>query len=81
MDLSIFIKYYLDKDSDYQLSIDKIFLIKVQALFNTSQDMSRATKKVKNCNFQQLPKERNEGGGGPGISLFDCSENFQGILK
>ena len=32
MDLSIFIKYYLDKDSDYQLSIDKIFLIKVQAL-------------------------------------------------
>ena len=34
MDLSIFIKYYLDKDSDYQLSIDKIFLIKVQALVN-----------------------------------------------
>ena len=32
MYLSIFIKYYLDKDSDYQLSIDKIFLIKVQAL-------------------------------------------------
>jgi len=35
MDLSIFIKYYLDKDSDYQLSIDKIFLIKVQALAQT----------------------------------------------
>ena len=32
MYLSIFIKYYLDKDSHYQLSIDKIFLIKVQAL-------------------------------------------------
>ena len=30
--LSIFIKYYLDKDPDSQLSIDKIFIIKVQAL-------------------------------------------------
>ena len=36
MDLSIFIKYYLDKDSDYQLSIDKIFLIKVQALIDSN---------------------------------------------
>ena len=32
MDLSIFIKYYLDKDFNYQLSIDKIYLIQVQAL-------------------------------------------------
>ena len=31
-DLSIFLKYYLDKDLDSQLSIDKIFLVKVWAL-------------------------------------------------
>ena len=39
MDLSIFIKYYLDKDSDYQLSIDKIFLIKVQALVSIHESI------------------------------------------
>ena len=31
-DLSIFLKYYLDKEMDSQLSIDKIFLVKVWAL-------------------------------------------------
>ena len=31
-DLSIFLKYYLDKNLDSQLSIDKIFLVKVWAL-------------------------------------------------
>ena len=32
MDLSIFIKYYLDTNYNSQLSIDKIFLVKVWAL-------------------------------------------------
>ena len=30
--LSIFLKYYLDKNLDSQLSIDKNFLVKVQPL-------------------------------------------------
>ena len=45
-DLSIFIKYYLDKDSDYQLSIDKIFLIKVQALAWACWGYSSAFSKI-----------------------------------
>ena len=51
MDLSIFIKYYLDKDSDYQLSIDKIFLIKVQALIGRPQMSLRTTREIRNPQF------------------------------
>ena len=40
MDLSILIKYYLDKDFDYQLSTDKISLIKVQALVYTTASVA-----------------------------------------
>ena len=36
----------------------------------------------KKLHFPTTPKGRKyEGGGGPGISLFDCSEKFQGILE
>ena len=50
MDLSIFIKYYLDKHSDYQLSIDKIFFIKVQALIEI---MEKILKKIFKNNFNK----------------------------
>ena len=40
--LSIFLKYYLDKNLDSQLSIDKNFLLKVWALSLISQLVGRS---------------------------------------
>ena len=39
--LSIFLKYYLDKNLYSQLSIDKIFLVKVWALARPEADPGR----------------------------------------